>query len=225
MITDEPREAGDEQVGMPPARRSRRLADQSFRGLALAAGLFILVILALIAITATQKALPAFRSQGLSYFTSKKWIPNEDKFGALAFIYGTLVVSVIAVIFAVPVSVGIALFVTETAPKRMRPLVTGMMDLLAAVPSVVFGLWGILVLAPNIKGLYNGVSSGVNSIPILTTIFNGSRSGHAYFTAGLILAIMITPILPPLPREVFATVPENGKNGAYALGATRWDMI
>src|SRR5437763_6425628 len=152
-----------ESVNGLGSRRRRRWADPGFRALTLAAGLLILVILALIAVTATQKAMPAFRSQGLSYFTSREWIPNEGKFGALAFIYGTLVVSAIALVFAVPVSIGIALFVTEAAPKRMRPVVTSIMDLLAAVPSVVFGLWGILVLAPNITGLYNSVSSAVNS--------------------------------------------------------------
>src|SRR4051812_28949788 len=212
-------------VGLAPTRRRRGWADKGFRSLTLGAGLLILVILVLIAVTATQKALPAFRSEGLSYLTSREWIPNEGKFGALAFLYGTIVVSAIAVVLAVPVSVGIALFVTEAAPKRMRPMVTSIMDLLAAVPSVVFGLWGVLVLAPNITGLYNSISTGVNSVPVLTTLFNGSRSGRAFFTAGLILAIMITPIITSVIREVFATVPTNDKDGAFALGATRWDMI
>jgi phosphate transport system permease protein len=206
-------------------QRRRNWGDGIFRLVALAAGLLILVILALIAITATQKAWPAFRKAGFSYFTSREWIPNEGKFGALAFIYGTAVVSAIAVLLAVPVSVGIALFVTETAPRRLRSIVTSIMDLLAAVPSVVFGLWGILVLAPNISGFYNWFSDLVNPIPVLTNIFDGSRSGRAFFTAGLILALMITPIITSVTREVFATVPPNDKDGAYALGATRWDMI
>ena len=202
-----------------------RWTEYGFRGITLASGLLILVILALIAITATQNAWPALRHQGLSYFTSRQWIPNEGKFGALAFIYGTAVVCVIATVMSAPVSIAIALFVTEVAPKWLRGTITSVMDLLAAVPSVVFGLWGILVLAPNIKGFYNHVSDGVNGVPVLTTLFNGTRSGHSYFTAGLILAVMITPIITSVTREVFATVPQNDKDGALALGATRWEMI
>jgi phosphate transport system permease protein len=215
-------------VALPTLTTKRdkgRWADDGFRLLALAAGLLILVILALIAITATQKAWPAFKSEGFSYLTSRDWVPNEGKFGALAFIYGTMVVSAIAAIIAVPVSVGIALFVTEAAPKRLRAVVTSVMDLLAAVPSVVFGLWGVLVLAPNIIGLYNWVSDKVDPIPVLTNVFNGSQSGRSFFTAGVILAIMITPIITSVTREVFATVPRNDKDGALALGATRWEMI
>ena len=202
-----------------------RWADEGFRLLALAAGLLILVILALIAITATQKAWPAFKAEGLGYVTSRDWIPNEGKFGALAFIYGTAIISAIAVVLAVPISVGIALFVTEAAPRRLRTVVTSLMDLLAAVPSVVFGLWGILVLAPNVSGLYNWVSDRVDPVPVLTKIFDGSQSGRSFFTAGLILAIMIIPIITSVTREVFATVPRNDKDGALALGATRWEMI
>ena len=201
------------------------MTDEAFRLLALASGLLILVILALIAVTATQKAWPAFRHEGFSYLTSRDWVPNEGKFGALAFIYGTIVIASIAAVIAVPVSVGIALFVNEAAPRRMRSIVTAIMDLLAAVPSVVFGLWGILVLAPNISGLYNWISNKLDPVPILTAVFDGSRSGRSFFTAGLILAIMITPIITSVTREVFATVPQNDKDGALALGATRWEMI
>jgi phosphate transport system permease protein len=202
-----------------------RLADEAFRLLTLLAGALILVILALIAVTAMQKAWPALHEAGFSYLTSRVWIPEQGKFGALAFIFGTAVVSTIAVLFAVPVSIGIALFVTEAAPKRLRVIVTSVMDLLAGIPSVVFGLWGILVLAPNISGLYNWISDKVNPIPVLTKLFDGSQSGRSFFTAGLILAVMITPIITSVAREVFATVPSNDKDGALALGATRWEMI
>ena len=205
--------------------RRGRLADESFRLLALGAGLLILVILGLIAVTATQKAWPALRHEGFGFLTSRDWVPNEGKFGALAFIYGTAVISLISVLIAVPVSVGIALFVNEAAPRRLRSLVTAIMDLLAAVPSVVFGLWGVLVLAPNISGLYNWFSDLVDPIPVLTKIFDRSQSGRSFFTAGLILAMMIIPIITSVTREVFATVPRNDKDGALALGATRWEMI
>lgn len=191
----------------------------------LGAGLAILVILVLIAVTTISHALPAFREAGLSFVTSREWVPNEGKFGALAFIFGTAVVSTIAVTIALPISVGIALFVTEVAPKRLRTVVVSVMDLLAGIPSVVFGLWGILVLAPNITGLYNSVSSAVDPIPVLSSLFNGTQTGRCFFTAGLILAVMITPIVTSVTREVFTTVPRNDKDGALALGATRWEMI
>ncbi|MCU1344376.1 MAG: phosphate transporter inner rane subunit PstC [Acidimicrobiia bacterium] len=216
---------------MPPvdlsgrAHRGSRLADSIFKQVALLAGALILLLLALIAITTTQKAWPAFSHEGLSFFTSKRWVPNEDSYGALGFIFGTLVVSAVAIALAVPVSIAIALFITEAAPRRLRGLVTSVMDLLAAIPSVVFGLWGVLVLAPNIVGLYNWISRLVDPIPVLTALFNGSQSGRSFFTAGIILAIMITPIITSVTREVFATVPRNDKEGAWALGCTRWEVI
>lgn len=191
----------------------------------LGAGLAILVILVLIAATTISHAWPAFREAGLSFVTSREWVPNESKFGALAFIFGTAVVSTIAVIIALPISVGIALFVTEAAPKRLRSVVVSVMDLLAGIPSVVYGLWGILVLAPNIIGLYNAISTAVDPVPVLSSLFNGTQTGRSFFTAGLILAVMITPIITSVTREVFVTVPRNDKDGALALGATRWEMI
>lgn len=208
------------------AHRTRgRLTDEAFRLLTLTAGLTILVLLVLIAVTTISNAWPAFQEAGLSFITSKEWVPNEGKFGAGGFIFGTAVVASIAVIIAVPISVGIALFITEVAPIRLRTLVVAVMDLLAGIPSVVFGLWGILVLAPNISSLYKTISSAVNSIPILTSLFNGTQTGRSFFTAGLILAVMITPIITSVTREVFMTVPRNDKDGALALGATRWEMI
>ena len=210
---------------MAATRTRGRLADEGFRLLTLVAGLTILVILVLIAVTTIHNAWPAFRHSGLSFITSREWIPNEGKFGALPFIFGTAVIATIAVLFALPVSVGIALFVTEVAPVRLRTIVVAVMDLLAVIPSVVFGLWGILVLAPNITGFYNWWSDVVDPIPVLTKLFDHTQTGRSYFTAGLILAMMITPIITSVTREVFATVPRNDKDGALALGATRWEMI
>ena len=208
------------------ATRTRgRLADEAFRLVALAAGLAILVILVLIAVTTISNAWPAFREAGLSFFTSKEWVPNENKFGAAGFIFGTLVVATIAVLIAVPVSIGIALFVTEVAPARLRAVVVSVMDLLAVIPSVVFGLWGILVLAPALSSIYDSISNAVDPIPVLTRVFDGTQTGRSFFTAGLILAVMITPIITSITREVFLTVPRNDKDGALALGATQWEMI
>jgi len=200
-------------------------ADTVFRYAALGAGLSILLILGGIAVSTTQKAWPAFAKAGLSYVFTDNWNPNTGDFGALSFIYGTIVVSLIAVIVAVPVSVGIALFVTEVAPRRWRGLLTTVIDLLAAVPSVVFGLWGFLVLRPQLKDLFNWIADKVHGVPVVRSVLGPSLSGQSFMSAGLIVALMITPIITSITREVFLTVPRNDKDGALALGATRWEMI
>jgi len=200
-------------------------ADTVFRYAALGAGLSILLILGGIAVSTTQKAWPAFAKAGLSYVFTDNWNPNTGDFGALSFIYGTIVVSLIAVIVAVPVSVGIALFVTEVAPRRWRGLLTTVIDLLAAVPSVVFGLWGFLVLRPQLKDLFNWIADKVHDVPVVHSVLGPSLSGQSFMSAGLIVALMITPIITSITREVFLTVPRNDKDGALALGATRWEMI
>jgi phosphate transport system permease protein len=202
------------------------LSDLAFRILALLAGLSVLVILGLIAFSTTQQAWPAFSKEGLHFFTSQKWDVVGGHFGTLAFVFGTLVVSAIALVFAVPVSIGIALFITEIAPRRTRRAITFVIDLLAAVPSVVYGLWGVQVLAPKLTGFYGDISSGVHSVPLLGTLLSGRPvTGLGFMTAGLVVALMITPIITSITREVFATVPVAQKEGAVALGATRWEMI
>ncbi|HEX4493238.1 MAG TPA: phosphate ABC transporter permease subunit PstC [Acidimicrobiia bacterium] len=202
------------------------LADRAFRAVALLAGLSVLVILGLIAFSTTQQAWPAFTHQGLSYFTATTWDPPHNRFGTLTFLYGTIVVSAIALVFAVPVSIGIALFITEIAPRRLRNSIVYVIDLLASVPSVVFGLWGFLYVAPKLTGLYTDVSHWTHSIPLIGTMFSGRPiTGLGFMTAGLVVALMITPIITSITREVFATVPVAQKEGATALGATRWEMI
>jgi phosphate transport system permease protein len=207
--------------------------DRIFTGVALSAGLLVLAILGLIAISTVHEAWPAFRESGARFLTSTTWIPNDPdgpgprtaEFGALAFVYGTAVASAIALVLSVPVSIGIALFTTEVAPRRLRGLVVAAVDLLAAVPSVVYGLWGIAVLAPGISGFYGRVADWVDPIPGLNTIFGHDGTGRSLMTAGIILAIMITPIVTSVSREVLATVPRGEKDAALALGATRWEMI
>jgi phosphate transport system permease protein len=168
--------------------------------------------------------MPAFRHMGLRFLTSKAWDPPTGRFGALPFIYGTLVASTIALIIAVPISIGLALFITELAPKKLRTPVVYLIDLLAAIPSVVYGLWGIIVFGPQIGRVYDKVSRATDGIPVLGTLFHGS-SGRSYMTAGIILAIMITPIVTSISKEVFATVPADQKEAAWGLGATRFEMI
>jgi phosphate transport system permease protein len=205
---------------------SKAKADRLFRYLALGCGLLVLAILALILLSTLQKSWPAFRHEGLRFFTSARWAPDSaGVFGTLAFVFGTITISAIALVLSVPVSVGIALFLSDFAPAGLRRPVSSLVDLLAAVPSVVFGLWGILVLAPWIIKLYQAMSSATRSAPVLSTLFAPPVSGRSFFTAGLILAVMITPIVTSLTREVFDTVPRSDKEGAYALGATRWEMV
>jgi phosphate transport system permease protein len=222
MVADSPPVARLTGGHRPPGL----VADRLFQLVAMLAGLSVLVILGLIAISTTHTAWPAFSKEGLHFFTSKTWdVPNLH-FGALAFIYGTLVVAAISLVFAVPVSIGLALFITEIAPRQVRDAIVYVVDLLAAVPSVVYGLWGLLVMVPAITGFYRNVASGVAHVPVLNTVLSGRPlSGVNFVTAGLIVALMITPIITSITREVFVTVPTAQKEAAVALGATRWEMI
>ncbi len=215
-----------EQAGPASALSERRpLGDRVFQVLALAAGLLVLAILVLIAVSTSQQASSWFSAEGLSGVFSTAWNPAANKFGALDFVYGTAITAVIAIIISVPLSLGIALLLTEVVSRSWaRPLVY-LVDLLAVVPSVVWGLWGILVFAPWVQGIYTSIGSGVKGIPVLGSLFGPPASGASFFTAGLILAFMITPIVTSLSREVIATVPAIDREGAYALGATRWEMI
>jgi phosphate transport system permease protein len=208
----------------------RPLGDRAFQVIALASGLLVLVILVLIAVTMTQQSTSWFTSEGWAGIFSVDWDPAHGKFGAMAFVYGTVITSLIGVIIAFPLSMGVALLLTEVVPRRWSQPIVYVIDLLAVVPSVVWGLWGFLILVPWLgETIYPHVASAVNGIWILGNLFgflNGNYvSGASFFTAGLILAIMITPIVTSLSREVMATVPTTDKEGAYALGATRWEMI
>jgi phosphate transport system permease protein len=204
--------------------------DTAFRGIAAGAAVSVLVILAFIAITMTHEAWPALSRTGLDFVTSDRWIPNSvngqpPHFGALAFVFGTAVVSAIALVLAVPVSFGVALFSTEVTRSRLSGPFIAALDLLAAVPSVVFGLWGILVVAPNITGFYDRLHGLLGPVPLLGTLFGPNPAGRSLMTAGIILALMIVPITSSIMREVLATVPQADRDAALALGATRWEMI
>lgn len=214
---------GDDRASSLTSSTGRR-GDAIFKAIALLAGLTVLAVLALIAVSTTREAWPAFREEGLSFVTSSTWVPADGKFGALAFIYGTVLSSLIALVLAVPVSLGIALYANEAAPRRFRRPVVYVMDLLAAIPSVVYGLWGIIVLAPFLGPIFGSISDAVGGVPVIGWFFNGS-SGRSFMTAGIILAVMITPIITSLSREVIATVPASQREAAYGMGATRWEMI
>ncbi|MEO5838122.1 MAG: phosphate ABC transporter permease subunit PstC [Acidimicrobiales bacterium] len=202
-----------------------RVGDRAFRWATYGAGGFVLLVLGAIALTMTRKAWPAFDEMGFDFFTSKRWAPNEGIFGARALIFGTLYTAVIALTLAVPVSLGIALFATQVAPTRLRRWIVSVIDLLAVIPSVVFGLWGILFLAPKLPGFFQNLHDIFGPIPVLGWIFGSSAGGKSFLTAGVILAIMITPIITSLSREVIDTTPPSDREAAYGLGATRWEMI
>ena len=186
----------------------------------------VLVILGLIAYSTTKEAWPWFQQEGLDAVLSDNWDPTHNHFGALALIYGTFLVGFLSLLFAVPVSVGIALFVTEVAPRRIAKPIIYMVDLLAAIPSVVYGLWAIAVLMAPLSDLFSTLNDWFGGVPILGDIFGDpSATGRSYLTAGLIVAIMITPIITSISREVFATTPPPLKEAAYGLGSTKWEMI
>jgi phosphate transport system permease protein len=205
-------------------------AERLFSLWSLATGLLVLAILALILVTTTNQSWPVLRQEGLGFVTKAAWDPNpasgDAVFGSLAFMYGTAVSSLIALLIAVPTSIGIALFLTELAPRRLRAPATTVIDLLASVPSVVFGLWGVLVVAPALVHLYRWLHDVLGGIPLLGSVFGQPvGTGRSFMTAGVILAIMVTPIITSISREVLSTVPQANKDAAYALGATHWEMV
>jgi len=210
--------------GAPTRTRGRRL-DTSFRVVALGAGLSVLAILALIAYFMTRQAWPVFRKEGLGFVTGTTWDPTHDKYGALPFIFGTAVSAAIALVIAVPLSIGIALFANELAPRRLRKPVIYLVDLLAAIPSVVYGLWALAVLAKPANDVYKHIADTVGKVPGLGRVFGAPTSGLSFMTAGLVLAIMMIPIVTAISRESLATVSQDDKNAALAMGATRWEML
>jgi len=201
------------------------ITDRVFRGVALGAGLMVLVVLALIIVSTTNEAWPWFRDEGFGIFGAT-WNPASGDLGPLGLIAGTLTVATIALVIAVPISIGIALFVTEVAPRRLRKPVVYTIDLLAAIPSVVFGLWALRELEHPLAGIYASVSSATSGIPLIGDITaHPSATGASLMTGGIVVGIMITPIVTAITREVFATCPASQKEAALALGATRWEMI
>lgn len=202
------------------------LADRTFRVVALLAAVLVLVILGLIVLVLFDNSLEWIKEEGLGSLFSLTWEPSTDQYGAGALAIMTLMVAAIALVIAVPISVGIALFVTEVAPRRLRLPIVFVIDLLAAIPSVVFGLWMLRELATPLADIYGEVHDAVQGIPVLENVFGDpSASGLAIMTAGIVVAIMILPIVTAITREVFATTPASQKEATLAMGATRWEMI
>jgi phosphate transport system permease protein len=194
--------------------------DRIFRAILLIAASSILIIVAAIFVMMASSAVPTFERFGIGFLIGSDWKPAQESFGALPFIYGTVVSSVIALLLAVPVSIGIAIFLVEQAPRKVARPIAFMVELLAAIPSVVYGLWGIFVLAPVIRN-YLGpfLQNNFGFIPL----FQGRLTGIGMITGAIILALMITPIITSVVRDVLEAVPATQREAALALGATNWE--
>ena len=210
---------------IPATRRLRdRLGDRLLLGLTLAAAIAVVALMIVIVYKVLQGAHPAFSRFGFSFLWSSDWDANIQKnlFGALPGLYGTAVTSAMALIIAVPLAIAIALFLSELAPRGVRGIVGSLVELLAAIPSVVLGLWGILVMAPFVSAhVEPWLHRWFGFIPL----FSGKPGSSGLFMAGLILAIMVVPIIASICRELFLSVPRELDEGAIALGSTRWEMV
>jgi phosphate transport system permease protein len=206
-------------------RRFRR-GDIAFKSLTLISAITVLVLLAGVMLALLHGSLPAWRVFGLGFLTSESWNPVTEKFGALPAIYGTLVTSIIAMLIGVPVSLGIAFFLTEICPERLRRTVSIAIELLAGIPSIIYGIWGLFVFAPWFQATVQPfLIDTFTNIPVLNQLFAGPPYGIGMLTAGLILAIMVLPFITSITREVFETVPPVLKEAAYGIGCTRWEVI
>jgi len=213
--------------GEPPARRTvAPWADGLFSVLAHGAAWLTLALLAGIILSLVVGAWPAIKEFGLGFLWSTEWDPVQEKFGGLVMIYGTLMTSFIALLIAVPVSFGIALFLTELSPGWLkRPLGTAI-ELLAAVPSIVYGMWGLLVFGPILATYVQApLQSAFGGVPYLNTLFTGPPVGIGILSAGIILAIMVIPFIAATMRDVFEVTPPLLKESAYGLGATTWEVV
>ncbi|CAM5607548.1 Phosphate transport system permease protein PstC [Aquamicrobium terrae] len=201
------------------------LTDAVFHALTRASAILVLVILGGVAVSLVVGAWPALSAFGPSFLTTQSWNPVTEKFGALAPIYGTLVTSAIAILIAVPIGIGIAVFLTELCPRPLRRPIGIAVELLAGIPSIIYGIWGLFVFAPFLQvylqpfviGLFKGV-------PVLENLFAGPPYGIGLFTSALILAIMVLPFITSITKDVFDTVPAVLKESAYGIGCTTWEV-
>jgi phosphate transport system permease protein len=226
----------EERPPGPPdlrARGSGRLGDPLFRAVTFAAGISVLVVLGLMIGSTTRDALPVFDHQGVwSFFTSSEWDAGSSRneltgrYGAFAFIFGTLVTSLIAITIALPLAIAVSLYINRLAPKRLRTTLAYTVEMLAAIPSVVYGLWGLLFFSPLVLlPISRFLSSFLGDVPVVGAIFTGPVPNVNYFIAGNVLAIMILPIITAITREVMAQTPPDQLDAAYGMGATDWEVM
>ncbi len=210
----------------PMLRPSGRFGDVVFANLTRLAAVITLLLLVGIILSLVVGAMPSIREFGLAFLWTAEWDPVQDKYGGLVMIYGTIVTSLIALIIAVPVSFGIAVFLTEMSPRWLkRPLGTAI-ELLAAIPSIVYGMWGLLVFAPILATyVQQPLQSAFGDVPFLGALFSGPPVGIGILSAGIILAIMIIPFIAAVMRDVFEVTPALLKESAYGLGSTTWEVV
>jgi len=210
----------------PPMRRFSPIGDLVFAGLARGAAILTLGLLVAIIVSLVIGAWPSIQAYGPSFLWTAEWDPVQERFGGLVMIYGTLTTSAIALVVAVPVSFGIALFLTELSPRWLkRPLGTAI-ELLAAIPSIVYGMWGLLIFAPILATyVQQPLQKAFGAVPLLGALFSGPPVGIGILSAGIILAIMIIPFIASVMRDVFEVTPALLKESAYGLGATTWEVV
>jgi phosphate transport system permease protein len=200
--------------------------DVRFRALTFSAALVVVLVFIGVMASLIDGAMPAIRAFGWSFITSTAWNPVTEKFGALPSIYGTLVTSFLAMLLAVPIGIGIAIFLTEICPRPLRRPIGTAIELLAGIPSIIYGIWGLFIFAPWFQvHVQTPFVDAVADIPYLQDIFGGPPYGIGLFTAALILSIMILPFISSVTRDVFETVPPMLKEAAYGLGCTTWEVM
>ncbi len=203
-----------------------RRGDVVFRNVTYAAALFVLVVLGAVGVSLVIGAWPAIRAFGPGFLVSQSWNPVTENFGGLAPIYGTIVTSLIAMLIAVPIGMGTAIFLTESCPQVLRRPIGTAIELLAGIPSIIYGIWGLFVLAPVLQTTVQPALIGTfGSLPVLSSLFEGPPYGIGVLTASLILSIMVLPFITAVSRDVFETVPPALKEAAYGLGCTTWEVV
>jgi len=206
--------------------QTHTVGDRTFRALSVACGATVLVVMAMIALFLTIQAWPTVKTVGWRFLVDTGWTPDgpSGNFGVAAVLTGTIEVAAIALAFALPVAIGTALFINEVAPVWLRRPLTSLVDLLAALPSLIYGIWGVFFLQPRVRGLAKWLTDNLSFIPFFRTDGN-EQFGGSLFVAGLVVAMMILPIATSITREVMAQVPRDQCEAAYALGGTRREMI
>lgn len=200
--------------------------DRFFEALATVVAAGVPLLLAAIVALLFADALPALQRFGGSFLLDTTWDPVNEKFGSAAYVFGTVVTSVIALLLAAPIGVGCALFIAEYAPRWMRAPVSFLVELLAAIPSIIYGLWGVFVLGPIMRGAVEPfLKNTVGQVPVIGALFSGPAVGRDILVAGVILSIMILPTVTAVSREILRAVPDTQREGMLALGATKWETI
>jgi phosphate transport system permease protein len=197
-----------------------------FHWLTIASAVLVLVLLAGVMLALCYGGWPALKTFQLAFLTREVWNPVTEQFGALAALYGTVITSLIAMLIAVPLAFGVAVFLTETCPLWLRGPIATCIELLAAVPSIVYGIWGLFVLAPILQHTVQPfLIDTLGDLPLIGKAFRGPPYGIGLFTAGIVLAVMVLPFITSVMREVFLATPRSLKEAAYGLGATQWEVI